>query len=71
MQEDGGNLGKSDHCILNMELHLKINKVSSNPKRPNWSKADTQVSKNFWKKRSGNTSSGAKTQKNVGRVLRR
>ena len=45
--EDGGTLGKSDHCIINMELQIKVCKVSSNHKRPNWSKADTIGIKKF------------------------
>ena len=37
---DEGRIGKSDHCILKMELKIKMAKKTDRPTRPNWSKAD-------------------------------
>ena len=38
---DGGRLGKSDHCIINLVLVANPKKVTQSRKRQNWSKADT------------------------------
>ena len=38
---DGGRLGRSDHCILNIELVANPQKVIHRGRRPNWNKADT------------------------------
>ena len=37
---DEGRIGKSDHCILNMELKVSATINSDKPTRPNWNKAD-------------------------------
>ena len=38
---DEGRVGKSDHCILNIELELSVVKKSDRPTRSNWNKVDT------------------------------
>ena len=40
--EDGGKLGKSDHCILNIGIVANPLKKVSLTKRPNWSKANVE-----------------------------
>ena len=37
---NGGRIGKSDHCILNMEVKIDFVKRNDKAKRPNWTKAD-------------------------------
>ena len=37
---NGGRIGKSDHCILNMEVKIDFVKRNGKAKRPNWTKAD-------------------------------
>ena len=37
---DGGRIGKSDHCVLNIEVEVNMNKSKNNVTKPNWTKAD-------------------------------
>ena len=37
---DEGRIGKSDHCIIKLEMRVNMINKTARPKRPNWSKAD-------------------------------
>ena len=37
---DGGRIGKSDHCVLNIEVEVNIIKNRNNATKHNWTKAD-------------------------------
>ena len=52
---DEGRVGKSDHCILNIELELSVVKKSDRPTRSNWNKADTVGHKAYLKNKTGQT----------------
>ena len=60
--DDGGRLGKSDHCIINIEIMANPRKISVTCKRHNWCKADIvelrqQLSGTNWRETLGvNTS---------------
>ena len=37
---DEGRIGKSDHCIIKLEMRVNMINKTARPKRPNWSKVD-------------------------------
>ena len=39
---DGGRIGKTDHCILNIEVRVKFVKSTDKVTRSNWTKADME-----------------------------
>ena len=51
---DGGRVGKSDHCILNIEINAKLERKKDKVTRSNWKKADIVGLKTFLQNRDWN-----------------
>ena len=47
---DGGRIGKTDHCILNIEVRVKFVKSTDKVTRSNWTKADMEGLRKFLSK---------------------
>ena len=44
---NGGRIGKSDHCVLNIEVKIDFMKKNERATRPNWTKADIEGLREF------------------------